>query len=1055
MITICGALRSDRIERIAGYAVAAVQEGKELHFLLPSVHYIERYKRHLMGRISGTRPGQLFWGTFVAWSQQILEQARIPFQLISRQEEILRILALREKTNTAPPDSFGAIHLLSQILDDLRNGGIDAYPESVSAAPDFAKEWLMLCQQLQNQYRSGAIGTATHLLTLALETLRGSNVADFSGLLVVDGFYEMIPIQQAILKELIRRFPKVLIGCIDEELPSRRDDFGLLEAADFGGSSTVISNPVREPDNPVQLLQDTLFQPAEKRAAMPDDLFRESWDISAAQRPIQIVRCPNRRLELETAARTVREWIRSGIGLEEIAILYRGSYRYETLLASVFQDFDIPVNPAERVLADLEPAQLLLRIFTLNNHRFARNDLEDLLRHASIRKHYDARLLLQFEYLSKEWGRPYSSASWLQLLDQQLSYLEKVRESDEPDPDIRPRELDERITTLREMQPLLAELFADITLPEQASCQQFARRCREILRLLFASVGDQSQREAIGSIERILRRIGGIIDSQKRVRRECYAMMLQQMIAAIRTASDSPAQKGICVTDIMSARGLRFRGVILLGLVEGEFPVYRAENPIFTNAMRSRWNAQLGRSAFSLTGTDLTEERFLLNYAIKTAEQKLLISFPQMNGSGQQLPVSPFIEEIWAAVQSFRPELQEQIAFRSVSLQRSLPDVESLDSQLDLKKIVLQLDPQDRSAEVLGSLIGIEDYRSLRERRRIEIERSEQLRGPWNGDLCATGPYPDLLAATFSASRLQDYTWCPFLYLCKRIWRVAVPAEARIDLGPLEEGRLIHQALEWFVRGFLEQDRESWKEYLANDSAAKLDQLLERIEGQLREKFGYLAQVVWQRELSDLYSGLEAFRDVELDMASRSAFVPYELEQYYGLRIDGVSVPVADTEKEVKFTAKIDRIDRDPQSKSVRVIEYKRSGKSARNPLKDLEEETYFQIPLYLMGYLQQDPGAIADGYVSHAFQDGRRTRGRSVLEKTRSMPSIDQQELQSLLENTMDVIRRKLAALAAGDFFLNPVKKDRCQPGKCDFFDLCRIDPRRFESEDDSGFTD
>jgi len=148
----------------------------------------------------------------------------------------------------------------------------------------------------------------------------------------------------------------------------------------------------------------------------------------------------------------------------------------------------------------------------------------------------------------------------------------------------------------------------------------------------------------------------------------------------------------------------------------------------------------------------------------------------------------------------------------------------------------------------------------------------------------------------------------------------------------------------------------------------------------------------------------------------------------------------------IPLKAKIDRIDLNENGESV-VIEYKRSKSSVQDPIKGLEKGIHFQIPFYLLLLRKVHPELDLVGAYSFVFREGKLAKGISTKPYFKNVKQISATDLTELLTGVQAKITEIIRSICTGNFLLNPFDvKQRCQLGKCDYYEVCRIEPGQIE---------
>ncbi len=1031
---IRGSLGSNRESMIVARAAEALEKGKRVDFLLPSVNHIQTYRRALLKGVTFTLPGQLFLGTFVAWANRILDQAGVTVAIISRQEEWIRIQTLARRT-AGQPGSPGCITLLQEIFDNFRNTGLDANAlRQLFRRQKFGRAlaYLDLFEELERQYAQKRIGTTTHSLALALQTLQ-DDPPDFEGdCLFVDGFYEMVPLQTTLLRHISQYYRQTIIGIIDHpDHPVYSYCKDLWPELGQDNSESAIENS--DQNDALGRIRQQLFRvpPVDTEALH----FDRSWKNLRQMQGLAVLRCPTRRAEVETVAAVLRKWLREGGAVERVAVVYRGGYDYSRLIQTIFPQYGIPVSKPELALADMEPAQLLLRILALNAVDFRREDLEDLFRHRIVRERYGEEALLEFEYLSKAWGSPYGQQNWLKQLNQRRDFLHSLSGVEAEEYGFFPADIDEQIQKIEMILPAITRLFTDVRVPQEAAVAEYEEVCYGLLHRFYGELSGDSLIRTIEKIRLLLRKISQMIAVDEKIPLTLFVQYLKKMMQTETIRDGAQQTSGILVTDLMSARGRDFDVLILLGMVDGEFPALRKENPLFDNRRRREFNSLAEERLFADTGSNPAEERFLLYYLLAQARQNVLITFPEMNNAGKQLAVSGLLAFLFSACREAGALERGDASFETLAVQEKSEAIKTLEEG---KALALGGEWAGSDRELFGDILGEAALENMRHRRRAERSRREELSGNWNGNLADSGPFPSLVSKKFSATKIQDYAWCPFLYLCRHLWKVYTSEEPSIDLTPLAEGLLIHITFEKFVAPFVQSGSDDWKGYLEANVEEKIEVCITEIDRQYRPRYNFLSDGVWTRKLADLRQGLQAFAKTELDYIELD-FRPFQLERQFEYADREFAITLDGEELPIQFRGKIDRIDISSIDQAAFIIEYKRTENTAHNVPKGVADGIHFQIPMYLMTLERERKTA---GFVSHAFFGGKRVKGFSLHGKSAGIKTMREDELRQLLDDAKTKLLEKFSGIAMGHFNLHPFNTTRCKRNGCSFYDLCRIDP-------------
>jgi len=1032
---ISGPLKSGKTATAAREISDALKNNQQVAVILPSIDHLQFLKTEILHGQPAIAPGQLFLGTFFAWAERILDKTRRYFQTTDPAEEWLNI---REILKNYPGYFTGHIQLLQGIFSDFRNSGLTQ--SGLEKLADHAEnpafsEWIEIYRRLRQIYWQNCAGPAGELLAIALERLQDQPECVSGDLLVIDGFYEFTPIQRDILNVLSSTFKRTICTVVaDPTQPVYkycRNQPGLF------GPGELIHIPARVSENGwTEAFRGKLFSGEIRLSNQLRVISQTGWknDWSAAR--VKIVQVPNRRSEIETAARAIKSWIRDGVAPEKIGVTYRGSFDYTRLVSLIFPDFGLPVVTPTKSLASSEPAQALNRIIQINLQNFTRPHLMDLLRLPALRQFYGANILQELEIYSAEWGLPAGKTDWLSRCQHRIAYLEFIRQNQSDEPEETEHYFARtQIERLRQIQPVLNRLLDDIILPKSAGWPEYQRFFTDILNRYYSDSEPQFS-QPLSQINTILRRLGRLAGRCSPTSLSDLAEILNRFLVTA-TLKPTNCQSGIYCGDVMAIRGLEFDGLILLGMIDGEFPVNRAESPLFNNELRRSLNRQAGTILFPEGGPDLSEDKFLLYLLMTRVNERLLITYPELDSAGRALPVSPFVTDLLVC---HSPESASGImTWESIPAGQVIPDILTISSESDLLQVALAENPD---SDLFRELTGLTDANGLEQvvsRRNDELAR-QTAPGVRNGVLPAGRVYPEFLKTPLSVTKIQNYIDCPFAYLCRNIWKIAVPSEPQIGPDALTAGLLIHKTFEQFVREFLQNGAANWPDFLNEADEVFLKKVLAKVDALFRRQLHFIPALLWEQMLDDLLNGLRRFVEVER-LFSETGFVPAATENQLDLSAEFLRIGEGDQAVAVTLKGKIDRTDQNASNNRFLVIDYKRSAGNIQDIIRGVRTGSQFQIPLYLLMVAADKPAIKIGGAFYYSFNDGKRTRGFLVDSDFGRTPVLNESGLNELMEETRLRVGETLEQIYRGNFNLAPRNDSRCRAGKCEFYDMCRVE--------------
>ncbi len=389
--------------------------------------------------------------------------------------------------------------------------------------------------------------------------------------------------------------------------------------------------------------------------------------------------------------------------------------------------------------------------------------------------------------------------------------------------------------------------------------------------------------------------------------------------------------RGVLVTSIEETRGLQFDVMILVGLIDGEFPsVYRPE--VFYSLARQQQRAQ----------RHVWEQRYLFYQGVSNHKNRLYLSYPEQDGD-LDVVRSSFIDEFLHVASC--PEIKAG----------ENPD-HTLYSGEELEIMLARSGFKNRTlapALMAHRLNGIE--RAIQ----VEWSRSQHHELPtYEGYLEGLSSFAleklgSLGSQTFSSTQLETYGTCPFKFFSKYALRLKTMQDFEEELGALDKGRLIHDILFEFMH-----TRKMRKlPPLSGCGSEVFEEARKDILTIAHEKLAAMdvPDPFWQIEKENITGDgnetagvLQEFLLAERERVSTAK--PEYFEASFGSKSRGkfdgdISINEPVSLKGISLQGKIDRIEVSEDGAFV-VVDYKSGKKSAKK--SDMEEGMSLQLPVYL-----------------------------------------------------------------------------------------------------------
>jgi ATP-dependent helicase/nuclease subunit B len=512
------------------------------------------------------------------------------------------------------------------------------------------------------------------------------------------------------------------------------------------------------------------------------------------------------------------------------------------------------------------------------------------------------------------------------------------------------------------------------------------------------------------------------------------------------------------VLSAASARHLKVPYIFLAGLSEKSFPAADSDEGIYSQAERQRLiEAGLPLSSRS---ERQSEEMLLFYEAINAAMNRLWLSYPSVDESGEPLTPSPYVAEVIRACGETAISREEQIDLSPV------PSASEVCSP-DAFRIRAVADAFGGNAEQLAALARHDARTGENLLRGLEFTRYRHNREDFTAceGMLSESAARELSAEfppgrVFSATELERYAHCPYRFFLETLLKVRPADDISLEVDYAQRGQMAHDLLAAFHRRVNTEaggpaspvalSPDDYARIQAEASAETLDEPCgDRLADALREidrrkLREWLAKYIEQhRKYDDLWKNCDSpprpelfevsfGRELREGQTSPSTPEPLEL--------------VSDGEP-VRLSGRIDRIDigKIGSQTIFNIVDYKTGG-SVKFSVEACRRGGALQLPLYAMAaselILNDRDGLPWQGGYWYLGDEGFKPRealrmyelsdGRIVLNETWEM-------IRSFVADTIVGLVR---AMRRGEF---PVwsDDDHCT-GRCPFNTVCRINQIR-----------
>ncbi len=425
-----------------------------------------------------------------------------------------------------------------------------------------------------------------------------------------------------------------------------------------------------------------------------------------------------------------------------------------------------------------------------------------------------------------------------------------------------------------------------------------------------------------------------------------FAELLAHAFERVAIPMDTTPHQGVRLLDAMTARGLPFKALLVLGLNEKVFPRYVREDAFLRDRHRRVLDATLGfKIDEKLAGYD--EERLLFSLICQSAGRRLYLSFQRADDAGRMLAASPYaggeLRRFGLAaveVETVPRRLTDRMKQRP-AISRFLPP-----DELAQWMAVQGEDPTEllqatgRDATLFRR--GVEALRLI-EDDRAALTAFDGVTGPLENH------WARISERGIAPTPLERYASCPFKYFSADVLRldsIRVPPSDEPDARLL--GTVCHAALRrcyelllptgWPAKPVTD-DTIDWCIEMAVEQAAEEQEILHRTGHYL----------LWELAKAQIIDVVTAAVDDDARAYLDEPFIPVGFE----VDAEGVmdDLPM-NAPSSLRVRGRIDRVDRHRDSGALRVIDYKlKIGNSMkaqdRNLLQSAVRGYRLQPPMY------------------------------------------------------------------------------------------------------------
>jgi len=488
-------------------------------------------------------------------------------------------------------------------------------------------------------------------------------------------------------------------------------------------------------------------------------------------------------------------------------------------------------------------------------------------------------------------------------------------------------------------------------------------------------------------------------------------------------------KNGVHIISPSLSRGLEFEKIYILGLSEGKYPKTKKNNWFFN---RKNMNLLNRKGIIYPSNREIYDkEKLLFAISISRANSKLVLSYCNENTSELSIP-SIFIEEVFKNTgldEKHMENINNDYIFKKDLM--NIYNNEEL-----LQNILYRYSKGEDMSREINMYNTIDKYAISKIMSNVDVEfkRNSNEFSEFDGNINEEYNFID---KTFSITSLETYGQCPMKYFFKYVLNIN-EEEKEKDFDNRDKGNIYHMVLAEFYSRY----KNRIYDYIDNkvveienieDIVTKI--LIRTVKNELQIKN---INKMWNLRIDFMKKVILEFLYSDLNRLREKQIYPKFFEYKFGYKEDFI----LETEDfNVKLLGKIDRVDM--KDEKIIIYDYKTSHGLK---LKDIEEGTSLQLPIYLMAMEKIGYEILSGGYI--VLND---IKYINILAKKESKDIIDEKKTlneekwQDIMKITKDKINRYIHGIKSGNFFVNA---QECSP-YCPYKEICRYNKERIDGKD------
>lgn len=922
--------------------------------------------------------------------------------------------------------------IIGSILKDLRDSGKLVYYKDISAKKGFIKavtgiigeikrsmvtpqDYLKRCpnspfykeighiyEEYENKLNEYNLVDREESFMKSLEILK-KDLSFFDGLdfIIIDYFFDFRPQELNLLKEITRTDCSIYINMPFDRGENFKTFTRTLELLKGMGFT-------------VKRIDERNYDQFEELASI---LFSEGHKVMDFPKGIDVIKAANGYLEIKKVAEEIKKNLSKGIELKDMAIVLTNSESYKDLLFQVFEEERIPLILDKEInLIEIPLMKELIYILETKKYNMDKKRIINRIKsnYYPIADKKDRELI---EYILRKGNiedlGKYDMDHIIGVIEDETNVIPPTG-------------------TIAEYANLIIDILKKYNIEEN------------ILNL-YNTLKDYSlvnrDFSALNRFKEILISISGILSAMKGV------ITLEEFIDIITDYMQNESIveiygniKGINILTPITARGIKYKVLFVIGMSQGTYPSMGQSN-FFFKEDNYRDLKQIGIDVKNYYEI-LDKEYLMFTNIISSCSDTLYLSYCEDSTEDEKSIESIMLDEVLNRIKGDNREDKANILPVEVDYLFK-EETKDMTTKRELFGYILREYSQGICHEELFNMYNDIDKDSLEEiDMRLHCEINRELNGfnEYSGLIADEEVKRDLTDIhrnrMYSISYLETYGACPYKFLLSKVLKVEEMERESEEFTPLDLGSVKHEVLKEYYFNY----KSKIEDHILNGKDLSLEETYEFLKKKIRDKMKSIStdENSMEMELIILNTANRLFEFIIKDLDRMKSYenkaLPYDFEVPFGekktfeILVDGKGIP---------FTGIIDRIDKYVDEDKYIIIDYKNSS-SGVYTIEDIKKGISLQLPLYVLSQENREVVAGIYGILSKGeFKETLVLKDEEEnLKVTGSKGILTKGELDAILEDTKNNIKSFIDSIHSGDFSVNPKKCD----SYCIYKDICRI---------------